>query len=225
MSLQFLEQSVSYNDGPIESAQFSSPYGIAVDSSGNIYVGDYGNQKIRKITIPGRSNGLHLNPSVIVSDANSNQIAQIPVKIRSNDTEGKSWEAILTIDNTTIPGLSEIEEDLTFTLKVFDPAGNQLTTIPVLKDESNQIVTAKIDTKAPKLILVSFTDKDPDLFKVGTTDTHMLLKDDTLKLSLTVDEILKSSVSTLFIDNDNRSNSFNLVSVGSDGLSMKQTTQ
>ena len=96
-----------------------------------------------------------MNPFVIVSDANSNQIAQIPVKIRSNDTEGKSWEAILTVDNTTIPGLSEIEEDLTFTLKVFDPAGNQLTTIPVLKDESNQIVTAKIDTKAPKLILVS----------------------------------------------------------------------
>ena len=47
--------------------------------------------------------------------------------------------------------LLEIEEDLTFTLNVFDPAGNQLTTTPELKDESNQIVTAKqIQKLAPK---------------------------------------------------------------------------
>ncbi len=34
-------------------AQFSFPTGIAVDASGNVYVGDWGNDKIRKMTLSG----------------------------------------------------------------------------------------------------------------------------------------------------------------------------
>jgi len=37
-----------YLDGPGASAQFHTPLGIALDSSGNFYVGDYGNNAIRK---------------------------------------------------------------------------------------------------------------------------------------------------------------------------------
>lgn len=37
-------------DGTGTNARFYRPWGIAVDSSGNVYVGDYGNWKIRKIT-------------------------------------------------------------------------------------------------------------------------------------------------------------------------------
>jgi sugar lactone lactonase YvrE len=37
-------------DGPAASALFDTPAGIAVDSSGNLYVADSGNQRIRKIT-------------------------------------------------------------------------------------------------------------------------------------------------------------------------------
>jgi sugar lactone lactonase YvrE len=40
-------------DGPGTVATFSSPEGVAVDASGNIYVADYGNDKIRKITSTG----------------------------------------------------------------------------------------------------------------------------------------------------------------------------
>lgn len=40
-------------DGTGTNARFTSPYGLAVDSQGNIYVADFGNQKIRKITMPG----------------------------------------------------------------------------------------------------------------------------------------------------------------------------
>jgi sugar lactone lactonase YvrE len=40
-----------YADGTGTEALFGSPYGVAVDSSGNIYVGDSGNNRIRKITI------------------------------------------------------------------------------------------------------------------------------------------------------------------------------
>ena len=42
-----------YLDGTSTAAQFNSPLGVAVDSSGTVYVGDYGNQRIRKITPAG----------------------------------------------------------------------------------------------------------------------------------------------------------------------------
>ena len=39
-----------FQDGPVATAKFNYPYGIAVDSSANIYVADTYNQRIRKIT-------------------------------------------------------------------------------------------------------------------------------------------------------------------------------
>ena len=39
-----------FNDGPGLSAQFNGPFGITVDSSDNLYVTDYNNSRIRKIT-------------------------------------------------------------------------------------------------------------------------------------------------------------------------------
>jgi len=42
-----------FQDGTGTSAQFNSPYGVAIDSSGNVYVADYDNHRIRKITSAG----------------------------------------------------------------------------------------------------------------------------------------------------------------------------
>jgi len=39
-----------FNDGVAMNAQFDSPFGVAVDVPGNIYVGDFRNNRIRKIT-------------------------------------------------------------------------------------------------------------------------------------------------------------------------------
>ncbi len=42
-----------FADGPGASAQFFSPFGVAVDSAGNVYVGDTMNNRIRKVTSAG----------------------------------------------------------------------------------------------------------------------------------------------------------------------------
>ena len=47
--------SASYGDGEGTSAMFNIPFGVSVDSSGTVYVADYGNKRIRKISFSGNS--------------------------------------------------------------------------------------------------------------------------------------------------------------------------
>jgi streptogramin lyase len=42
-----------FADGAAASAQFSTPIGVIIDTSGTIYVGDFSNHRIRKITLEG----------------------------------------------------------------------------------------------------------------------------------------------------------------------------
>ena len=42
-----------FADGPVNSAQFSEPSGITVDADGTLYVAEFGNDRVRKITPDG----------------------------------------------------------------------------------------------------------------------------------------------------------------------------
>jgi sugar lactone lactonase YvrE len=111
--------------GPATSAQVNEPEGIAVDSSGNVYIADYGNSKIRKIdtsgiisTIAGTgsigSSGdggpataafLKLPTGVAVDRAGNVYIADNQnSRVRKVDSTG----TITTIVSTGTPGVSQL---------------------------------------------------------------------------------------------------------------------
>ena len=58
------------DDGTGADASFNFPCGIAVDSSDNIYIGDYGNHKIRKVTPDGVVTTIAGNGTIGSTDAN-----------------------------------------------------------------------------------------------------------------------------------------------------------
>src|SRR5580658_9228323 len=43
----------SGDNGPAGSAQLNQPYGVALDSSGNLYIADFGNQRVRRVATGG----------------------------------------------------------------------------------------------------------------------------------------------------------------------------
>jgi uncharacterized protein (TIGR03437 family) len=79
----------SGDNGPAVAAELNSPHGIALDSSGNLYIADSGNNAVREITVAGTITTIASqlnNPlavavgalgSVYVADAGNNRIAVV----------------------------------------------------------------------------------------------------------------------------------------------------
>lgn len=47
------QKSISGDGGPATSAQLASPEGVAVDGAGSLFIADYANDRIRKVTLDG----------------------------------------------------------------------------------------------------------------------------------------------------------------------------
>jgi hypothetical protein len=63
--------SVGLVDGPAVSASFNGPTGIAVDSAGNVYVADNGNNAVRRISADGNVTTLTNNGFIALSNSNA----------------------------------------------------------------------------------------------------------------------------------------------------------
>jgi sugar lactone lactonase YvrE len=111
-----------YQDGPSATARFDTPYGLAFDGTGNLYVADYGNHRIRKIdpqgvisTVAGTGNNGYSDgaalqaefdrPTSIVLDPQGNLfiVDQNNERIRQLDTTGK----VTTLAGTGTAGFQD----------------------------------------------------------------------------------------------------------------------
>jgi len=115
-------------DGAGTVASFKEPSGVAVDGSGNVYVGDYGNNKIRKITVS--------NSGVYIPDPNFRAYLQSHYPSCMNGSyldpncgqvTNQTW---LDVSNLNIADLTGITYFTSLNLLVCN--SNQLTFLPPL---------------------------------------------------------------------------------------------
>ncbi|MBL8209740.1 MAG: hypothetical protein JNK87_03460 [Bryobacterales bacterium] len=71
-------QGLSGDDGPARRAALNAPFAVAVDTNGNVYISDYGNHRIRRVTADGvistfaGADGQLQNPTSIATDTAGN---------------------------------------------------------------------------------------------------------------------------------------------------------
>ncbi len=114
-------QMYGYNDGTGSAARFTYPYGVAVDSAGNVYVADFYYATIRKITtngavttiagqagVYGSTNGIGTNalfydPRGIAVDGSGNIYVADTNMIRKMTNNGANW-VVSTLAGSKTPG-------------------------------------------------------------------------------------------------------------------------
>lgn len=111
-TLAGLAGSYDYADGTGAAARFRGPVGIAVDSAGNVYVADYGNQIIRKVTSSGVVTTLAGSPGVSGSTDGNGAAARFGGPEHLTITGGNLYVA--EISNHTIRKVTLSGEVTTF---------------------------------------------------------------------------------------------------------------
>jgi sugar lactone lactonase YvrE len=149
-------------DGMTSAARFSSPIGVSVDSAGNLYVADYGNDTIRQVTpagmattlaglagVSGTNNGTGSaarfnNPADVAVDSTGNLYVAdwASHTIRQMTPVGTNW-VVTTIAGT--PGVSGFVSGLGTTAKFDYPNG-------LAVDASNNVYVADTGNAAVRKV-------------------------------------------------------------------------
>ncbi|WP_269241078.1 T9SS type A sorting domain-containing protein [Flavobacterium limnophilum] len=178
----FAGSSLGFADGTGTAAKFYAPYGICIDATGNFYVGDYGNNRIRKITsagvvttFAGSTSGyidgtgtvakfsrpwgisISVDGSIYIADSSNNKIRKIIISnLGVNDT--KKIEKFTIYPNPTASVLNiqldEISSDAQ--LKISDVLGK---TILSKKIEAT-LITINVENFKKGVYFVTVFNKD-----------------------------------------------------------------
>jgi hypothetical protein len=97
-------------DGIGTNSGFNGPYAIAIDVSGNLYISDYGNNRIRKISVPysqGTANSIIVSPTVTLPTGGAANPAAFAIKYNSLGVS--QWSAV--VDGTLTENASSVTTD------------------------------------------------------------------------------------------------------------------
>jgi hypothetical protein len=94
-----------FADGTVTEAKFDTPRGVAVDSSGNLYVGDTGNNRIRKVT-PSFGTWTFASPSIVPSAGISTQTVVFTPTDTANYNTVTASVSVVALSDSQAPLIS-----------------------------------------------------------------------------------------------------------------------